>query len=92
MTYSKLYDFTSLGHAVIIGIMKITEDDYGAEHIAMRIEDVDSPDNFAEIMLPEYNCRKSYGFTEDDLMKINDYLLHNEALIWDYARGVIRCA
>ena len=88
MTYSELYDFGKDKNSIIVGIMKVTEDDYGAEHIVMRIEGIDNPDIFAEIVLPEHNCRKSYGFDEEDLMSIDSYLLHNEAIIWDFAKGM----
>lgn len=92
MTYSKLYHFTENRQSIIVGIMKITDDIYGVEHIIIRIEGKANPNIFAEISLPEYKCYKSYGFSENDLIKINDYLLHNEALIWDCAKGVINCA
>lgn len=42
--------------------------------------------DFAEGRLPENMFYKSYGFSEDELLRLNKYLRNNEAIIWDIAR------
>ncbi len=87
MIYSELYNFGEKKSTLVVMILKLTEDRDGAEHVAMRIEKPEEAESFAEIFLPEFYCRKSYGFSEQELLEINKYLLHNEAIIWEIARG-----
>jgi len=42
--------------------------------------------DFAEGTLPECVFRKTYGFSEDELFDLQDYLRCNAVLIWDYAQ------
>ena len=42
--------------------------------------------DFAEGSLPFTSFSKTYGFTEDELFELADYLQHNSLLIWDYAK------
>jgi hypothetical protein len=49
--------------------------------------------NFAEGKLPNNLFHKSYGFSEDELMELEDYLRRNAFLIWEMAReyeGAVR--
>ena len=42
--------------------------------------------DFAECALPFGSFNKTYGFSEDELFELADYLQHNSLLIWDYAQ------
>jgi len=42
--------------------------------------------DFAEGTLPFNSFYKTYGFSEDELFTLSDYLQHNSLLIWDYAQ------
>jgi len=42
--------------------------------------------DFAEGKLPNNIFYKSYGFSEDELMELEDYLRKNSFLIWEIAR------
>jgi len=42
--------------------------------------------DFAEGKLPNNMFYKSYGFSEDELMELDDYMRRNAFLIWDIAR------
>jgi hypothetical protein len=42
--------------------------------------------DFAEGKLPNNIFYKSYGFSEDELMELENYLLRNSFLIWEIAR------
>ena len=42
--------------------------------------------DFAEGRLPENQFYKSYGFSEDELIKLNKYLRNNASLIWKIAQ------
>ena len=42
--------------------------------------------DFAEGVLPGTDFSKSYGFSEDELFDLKDYLQSNALLIWDYAQ------
>jgi predicted RNase H-like HicB family nuclease len=42
--------------------------------------------DFAEGVLPECVFTKTSGFSEDDLLELQDYLKCNALLIWDYAQ------
>ena len=42
--------------------------------------------DFAEGRLPNNIFYKSYGFSEDELMELESYLIKNSFLIWEIAR------
>ena len=42
--------------------------------------------DFAEGKLPNNLFYKSYGFSEDELMELEDYLRKNSFLIWEIAK------
>ena len=42
--------------------------------------------DFAEGTLPFCTFTKTYGFSEDELFELADYLQHNSVLIWDYSQ------
>lgn len=42
--------------------------------------------DFAEGKLPENQFYKSFGFSEDELIKLNKYIRNNASLIWKIAQ------
>ncbi len=42
--------------------------------------------DFAEGKLPENQFYKCYGFSEEELMKLNKYIRNNASLIWKIAQ------
>ena len=67
-------------------IMKMYVDRSCAEQIIIRVEKNTDRSAFAEFRLPSKNCFKAFGFSEDELADMEQYLLHNEPLIWEDAR------
>lgn len=41
--------------------------------------------DFAVGKIPHFKFHKTYGFSEDELMKFQEYMKLNSALIWDFA-------
>ncbi len=41
--------------------------------------------DFAEAKIPHFIFHKSYGFSEDEILQLTDYLKNNSALIWEFA-------
>ncbi|WMJ89753.1 hypothetical protein [Anaerocolumna sp. MB42-C2] len=59
----------------------------GFEEISVRFERVNKDGfDFAEGKLPNNMFYKTYGFTEDELMELEEYLRRNAFLIWEIAR------
>lgn len=42
--------------------------------------------DFLDIELPGNIVNKSFGFSEDDILDLTDYLKDNDSLIWEFAR------
>lgn len=63
------------------------EEKNGFEEISVYFE---RPNNnsfdFAEGRLPNNMFYKSYGFSEDELLELENYLKNNSFLIWEIAR------
>ena len=61
--------------------------DVNSRRVIVRFERASSTGfDFAEGMLPECVFNKTYGFSEDELFDLSDYLRCNAILIWDYAQ------
>lgn len=41
--------------------------------------------DFAEGKIPHFSFDKSYGFSEDELLHLVQYMKNNSALIWEFA-------
>lgn len=71
---------------IVFTFSDIDEDKNGFDTITFRFE---RPNNhgfdFAEGTLPENQIYKSYGFSEDELMQMQEYLKSNSFLIWEIA-------
>ena len=67
-------------------IVKMYVDRSAAEQIIVRIEKDTDRSAFAEFRLPAKNCFNAFGFSEEELADMEQYLLHNEPLIWEDAR------
>ena len=64
-----------------------------SESIMVRFEKpIDTGFAFAEYRLPSRVNIKCYGFSEDELFELEDYLICNESLIWELAREVSKSA
>lgn len=84
MLYSKI--FADENRTICYYIMRMYEDRDGADNIIVRVEVEEDPDAFAEFRLPGEHCYKAFGFSEEELLKMERYLLRNAVLIWDDAR------
>lgn len=59
----------------------------GFDSIIFRFERPnDKGFDFAEGKLPENIFYKSYGFSEDELLQMEEYIRNNSFLIWEIAR------
>jgi len=68
-------------------IMKMYEDRDGGDNLLIRYE---CGNSFAEWRLPDITCEKSFGFSEDDLFEMEDYLRNNEVIMWDMYREEVK--
>lgn len=65
----------------------IEEDKDGFDYITFRFERPnDNGFDFAEGILPANQINKTFGFSEDELMQMQEYLKINSFLIWEIAR------
>lgn len=42
--------------------------------------------DFAEGKIPHFSFEKSFGFSEDELLHLTQYMKNNSALIWEFAQ------
>lgn len=42
--------------------------------------------DFLDMELPGNNVYKSFGFSEDDILDLKEYVRDNDSLIWEFAR------
>lgn len=72
--------------SIVLTFSDIEEDSNGFDSITFRFERAnDCGFDFAEGKLPENQIYKSYGFSEDDLLQMQEYLKNNSFLIWEIA-------
>lgn len=65
----------------------VEEDKDGFENITFYFERENKTGfDFAEGKLPENRIYKSYGFTEDELLSMQEYIKNNSFLIWEIAK------
>ena len=65
------------------------EEVQGFDEITIRFErQQESGFDFAEGKLPNNMFYKSYGFSEDELLELEQYMKNNAFLIWELAREV----
>lgn len=63
------------------------EEEHGFDEITIRFERQNETGfDFAEGKLPENVFYKCFGFSEDELMKLEKYMKNNSALIWKIAQ------
>ena len=63
------------------------EDDKGFDSIIFRFERENSNGfDFAEGKLPEIVFTKCFGFSEDELFQLKEYVKNNSFLIWEIAK------
>lgn len=43
--------------------------------------------DFLDMELPSGNIYKSFGFSEDDILDLKNYVHDNDSLIWEFARN-----
>lgn len=71
---------------VVLTFSDVEEDKNGFDSITFRFErSNDTGFDFAEGALPENQIYKTYGFSEDELMQMQEYLKNNSFLIWEIA-------
>ena len=72
---------------IVLTFSNIEEDRDGFDFIEFRFERANENGfDFAEGKLPENQVYKSYGFSEDELLQMQEYLKNNAVLIWEIAR------
>lgn len=71
----------------VLTFSDIEENTQGFDEICIYFERPnESGFDFAEGKLPNNIFYKSYGFSEDELMELQNYLKNNSSLIWEIAR------
>ena len=73
---------------VVTTFSNIEQDRDGFDHIIVRFERMNEVDgfDFAEGKLPETLIYKCYGFSEDELFSLREYMCNNSSLIWEIAK------
>lgn len=80
-------NFYSTEEGVTLTFSDIEEDSNGFEYIRFNFErENNSGFDFAEGILPALRFDKLYGFSEDEIFDLKDYLKDNSFLIWEIAR------
>lgn len=88
MLYCRLYEENRT--LEIYALRGYTDRD-GCENLIMRIEEQENRDHYSEWRLPDVFCYKSYGFSENDELKMKNFFRNNEAIIWDDWREAKSC-
>lgn len=71
---------------IVLTFSDVEEDKNGFDSITFRFErSNENGFDFAEGALPENQIYKTYGFSEDELMQMQEYLKNNGFLIWEIA-------
>ena len=71
----------------VLTFSDVEEDKDGFDSIVFRFERPNEKGfDFAEGKLPENQMYKTYGFSEDELMQMQEYIRSNSFLIWEIAR------
>lgn len=78
-------------YSTIDGVITTFSDIYVSElkgeSIVVHMEKpVDNGFYTAEFLLPSITCTKLSGFSEDDLIRLKQFVLNNSSLIWEIAR------
>ena len=71
---------------ICIFIMNMYEDESGMDKIEIRAEREDDPDIYAGVTLPGYYCHHAYGFSEQEILRLQKFLKNNAVSIWNMAR------
>ena len=59
------------------------EDRDGGDNLSIRVEKENDASAFSDWRLPDVSCTKSFGFSEEDLLEIENFLRDNESIMWD---------
>lgn len=71
----------------VLTFTDVEEDRDGFDTISFRFERAnDTGFDFAEGRLPENQIYRSFGFSEDELMQLQEYIRNNSFLVWEIAR------
>lgn len=71
----------------VLTFTDVEEDKDGFDTISFRFERAnDTGFDFAEGRLPENQIYRSFGFSEDELMQLQEYIRNNSFLVWEIAR------
>ena len=64
------------------------------EYICVRFERPNANNyfDFAEIIMPDRNIIKSYGFSEDELFWIESFAVDNLLLMWEMSKEAAKIA
>ena len=64
------------------------------EYICVRFErpNANNGFDFAEIIMPDRNIIKSYGFSEDELFWIESFAVDNLLLMWEMSKEAAKIA
>ena len=80
-------NYYSTENNIILTFSNIEEDANGFESIRFRFERENKTGfDYAEGLLPDLVFNKIYGFSEDEIFDLKDYLRDNSFLIWEIAR------
>ncbi len=82
--YNAMYYYSTVNNIVLTHSPIVEENEMDV--INVRFERATEQGfDFAEGKIPHFLFQKTCGFTEDELLKLTQYLKNNSALIWEFA-------
>lgn len=81
--------YYSTVNSVITTHSGIEEDENGMPCVKVHFErpcaNGNSGFDFADGRIPHFNFQKAFGFSEDELFQLKEYMKNNSSLIWEFA-------
>ena len=80
MLYSRIYLDDDAWEFHILRMFEYRD---GGQNLAVRVERKNNPKAFCEWRLPDVISDKSFGFSEQEILYMENYLKNNESIMWD---------
>lgn len=81
----KMFYYSTVNDIVTTHSEVIEENGMDIVHVHFERPNDKNGFDFADGKIPHFNFDKSYGFSEDELLYLVQYMKNNSALIWEFA-------
>lgn len=80
-----MYYYSNVG-GLITTHSGLEEDEKGMPCVRVHFERANKNGfDFADGKIPHFNFQKAFGFSEDELFQLKEYMKNNSSLIWEFA-------